>query len=61
VTVKQKHEAGLLVYQSAPENQDCEDQTNVKYIAKSNLFIWIFWVTSCYLKIRREVKKELPK
>lgn len=59
--LKQKYKAGLLVYQSPPENQDCKDQTKVKYNANSNLFIWIFWITSCYLKIRREVKKELPK
>lgn len=43
------------------QNQDCKDQTKVKHDANSNLLIWIFWITSCYLKLWMEVKKELPK
>lgn len=56
---KQKYEEGFLVYYSAPENQDTLDQTPRSNII--HLFIWISWITSCYLKITREAKKELPK
>lgn len=56
---KQKYGAGFLAYYSALENQDTVDQTPRSNII--HLLIWISWITSCYLKITREGKKELPK
>lgn len=55
VTGKQKYGPGLLVYHSAPENQDCKDQT-----PRSNnihLFIWISWITSCNIKLQGKQRK----